>query len=395
MPAESFQGAAATESPSGQAAPADARADHASGFAPAQNKPTDPTEPQPQGARPIGPGSRIAVVANPFSGAKSNRGIVERFSATLRNAGVAVELIWDRPEHSPALGSPEALGNLDAVVVAGGDGSIGGAVSRMAALLDDARSSIPVPPVGLLPLGNENLLARYAGVRGMGPEALAKSLLGSHGGRAIDLGRLTAASMGGAADAGDAPPRRWTCMVSAGLDADVVRRVERWRSVGAEPGRLKRVRRSSYAQHVVAALGRYRYPMTRLIADGRAVEGAHVFVFNLPEYGGGLPFAPGADPGDGWLDFVVLRRPGLGRALGYATSVVLGRHARRGDVEVGRARTVRLEPVDPTQPAPVQVDGDLAGVTPAQIGLEPGRLRLLNLTPPATPTPAPIASAGG
>lgn len=334
----------------------------------------------------LSPGAKIAILANPFSGAKANQDRVKRLAALLRDAGAEPHAIWDPPACSPALATPESIAHLDALLVAGGDGSIGGAVSHLARALGwddpdlspDARPALP--PVAMLPLGNENLLARHCGV-GTRPEQLVAKLFEEAQAPAFDLGRLSCTAMDSAGKLG--APRRFTCVVSAGLDAEVVRRVAHWRSAAAKPGQLKRVRRRSYVRHVLLAAAQYGYPATRVVADGQDLgEAAQVLVFNVPEYGGGLRFAPEADPTDGRFDYVLLRKPGLLPALSYVGSVVLGRHAKRGDVAVGRAGRIELHPADPQHPAPVEVDGDLAGVAPATIEVEAGRLRLLGARQP-------------
>ena len=43
------------------------------------------------------------------------------------------------------------------------------------------------------------------------------------------------------------------------------------------------------------------------------LEGTTVFIFNLPRYALGLPFAPHASQDDGLLDLVVFRKPARSR----------------------------------------------------------------------------------
>jgi diacylglycerol kinase family enzyme len=97
------------------------------------------------------------------------------------------------------------------------------------------------------------------------------------------------------------------------------------------------------------------------IADaGReeTVTGTSVFLFNLPRYALGLPFAPGALGDDGWLDLVVFREAGSFQALHYLWMVVRGIHLTRPGVT---HRKVRRVMVSAAEPVPVQLDGDPGG----------------------------------
>jgi len=160
-------------------------------------------------------------------------------------------------------------------------------------------------------------------------------------------------------------------MLSAGFDAAVVHRVVAWRS--GDTG-LRRVSRLSYAKPIVLSLRTYRYHRVGLETEEVSVEGAHALVFNLPRYGFHLPFAPDARGDDGWLDWVVFQRPGLGPLLAYAWAVLRGKHRFRQDVRYGRARRIRIVS---EETMPIQMDGEAAGFTPVTIEVVPRALNVL------------------
>jgi diacylglycerol kinase family enzyme len=160
-------------------------------------------------------------------------------------------------------------------------------------------------------------------------------------------------------------------MLSVGFDAAVVHRVVAWRTSGDA---VRRVSRLSYAKPIFDVLRSYRYGRVELEADGQCVDGAHAFVFNLPQYGFQLPFAPDARGDDGLLDWVVFERPGFVPMLGYFFSLVRTKHLARSDVHHGRAKRVHIVAA---QPRPVQMDGEAAGTTPVVVEVHEKVLHVL------------------
>jgi diacylglycerol kinase family enzyme len=208
-----------------------------------------------------------------------------------------------------------------------------------------------------LPMGNENLFAKHFGfTRDIKKLASAVEAGRTH---RVDLGRVDPGGHG-------TDGRLFTLMAGVGFDAEVVRRMDRWRSAPARTARgqrrLRRVRRASYLPRIASALWGYRYPMMTVQVDGRELVGAQLFVFNLPAYGGGLGIAPpGCRGDDGLLDWVLFERPGSAPLPGYAWSVWRGGHLDRPDIKHGRAAVLTV-----SSPAgvPVQADGDPAGLAP-------------------------------
>jgi len=286
----------------------------------------------------------VAVVANPYSGAGQNRQLVAKLTDALSARGLASRVLWDPDQRAAVLGDADGSAACRCVVAAGGDGTV-------ADVINDARDI----PVAMLPIGNENLFARQFGFRRI--EALAD---------AVARGRTVEADVGRAGD------RLFTIMVSAGLDADVVHRVQQWRVTS---GQLKRITRLSYARPICSAVLGYRYPLVTLEADGQTFRGAHVMIFNMNQYACRLPFVPDADPDDGLLHFVVFQHPGAIALAGYMLAVVLGRHRALPSVHVGAAKFLKL--TAPT-PVPIQVDGDPSNHTPADIELMPRAIRVID-----------------
>ena len=286
----------------------------------------------------------VVIIANPYSGAKENRAHVEELVAALRAAGLEPRPMWSFDELAQAAGEADFTGRTRCVIAAGGDGTF----NRL------LNCRLPVP-LATFPLGNENLLARQFHYPNEPVAAAA----------AIAAGRTQTV------DVARAGERLFCIVASAGFDADVVHRLERWRS---EAGPLKRVTRLSYVPLMVGAVWNYGYPLFDIEADGRRMRGSLVLVFNVPQYCFGLPLAPDAQGDDGLLDYIVFTKPGRWWLTRYALAVLQRRQATMPGVEIGRAHCIKLTC---EQPVPLEIDGEALGCLPIEIEVMPSALRLI------------------
>ena len=282
----------------------------------------------------------VGIAANAGSGRGSGRRAVEQLARALECRGLEARIAWTPDDRTAMVADSGRLAGCRCLVAAGGDGTV-------AALLNEC----PTVPISVLPAGTENLFARHFRLR-RDPDRLAETI--ARGLVApIDLG-LTGA-------------RRFALMAGIGFDADVVTRHHLTR-VGRS-GVAKPTHRAAYVESVLRSSFEYRFPtMTIAIADpGReeTIEGTSAFLFNLPRYALGLPFAPLAQGDDGWLDLVVFRNAGPFQALHYLWLVARGLHLDRPDVF---HRKVRRVVVTSGEPIPVQLDGDPGGFVPSNQG---------------------------
>jgi len=278
----------------------------------------------------------VAIVGNPFSGSGRNQLAASHLAALLEQQSIPSLTVWDRAQRSQLFRHPRIAHTCKCIVVAGGDGTVA-----------DVMSEQPAVPLAALPLGNENLLAKEFGFTA-GPEQLVAAIVrGEH--RPLDLGVVG--------------ERRFSLMLTVGLDAEVVHRVAAWRHNG---DRTRRIAHRSYVRPGIGALLGYQYPHITLEADGRSVSGALAMVFNLPRYALGLPFMTDACGDDGELDWIVFEKPGLLRSMSYGLSVWRNRHRQHSEVHTGRAASIRISS---DMPAPMQIDGDPCGHTPVNVGV--------------------------
>jgi len=296
-------------------------------------------EPHPEGDR------WVAIQRNPRSGTGQGRHRLLELVRELRRLGLRPRMFKSRDRLHDWVARPEIRRQLVCIVAAGGDGTASDVVNRH-----------PGVRLALLPLGTENLLARFLGVPASG--AGVARLIADEQVRVLDLCQLTCAQ----------GERRFTLMASAGFDADVIQRLHH--------SRRGNISRFSYVQPILESVRRYEYPEIRLWVDdaASAAKGRLVLVCNAPIYALGLAVARNAVEDDGAFDLRLFRRGSAFQMVRYLCNLALGSHERLWDVDSLRGRRVRIES---DVPVPIQVDGDPAGWTPAKIHVLPAALEVV------------------
>ncbi len=289
----------------------------------------------------------VAIMGNPYSGAKDNRARVERLINALHQHDIPTQTVWDLKARAQCLADADWKANCRCLVIAGGDGTVAGVTG----LCHDL-------PVAILPLGNENLLAKELGFT-LGEDRIAQAVaMGKT--RPMDLGLVNG--------------QPFTIMVSCGLDADVVKRVTQWRRT---PDGQRRVKHHSYAKPTFKSIWRYRFPRLSLIADGKQHDGYEVLVFNVNRYATGLNFVPDAKVDDGLLHWLVWKKQGRLNLLRLLLLVKMGRHINHRHVIMGQSRELELVSRGPVA---VQMDGDLLGDTPAKLAIHHRVLQVIDMS---------------
>lgn len=303
---------------------------------------TESAKPLPQTLPPTA--RRVVILANPRAGSSKSHRLVEDLVRALRCHGLMPALCWQLEELTEIAESPQRE-EVRCVVAAGGDGTLLEVVNRAPGL-----------PAALLPLGNENLVAKHFGLERSGSR-LAELIAAGHV-RRIDLGRANG--------------RLFCLLASAGFDAEVVRRVH--------DRRRGHIDRFSYVVPFLQAYQGYRFPAidVEVLETGERLRGALVFVFNLPEYGLRLPIATDAKPDDGCLNLCVCQRPGRASLLRYLAAVAAGRHRVLPDFQTRLVRRIRLSAAGTV---PAQTDGDPAGWLPLAVEVVPQALSLVAAGP--------------
>ena len=265
---------------------------------------------------------RVSLIVNPFA----SRVTEGRVRALEERLDVVETLLTERRGHATELAAA-SLG--DAVFVFGGDG-----------VVNEVLNGLPAgKPLGIVPGGYTNVLARALGVPGDPAQAVRE--------RRISVGRVNG--------------RRFAFSAGIGVDSEAVRELEtRRRSDGRRRGDL------AYASVVARLLVRGYEPRLEIEGLGRA---ALVFVSNdaVFTYAGPRPFrfSPEARFELG-LDLVAPERADVLTALRYAGRLFAGR-GLAGLPGVLHAHDVDSIRVVCDEPLPLEADGeDLGDVTEAR-----------------------------
>lgn len=281
------------------------------------------------------------LLANPKarSGASND---VDAAREILERGGLKVTL--ELPEHIEDLRSHILAhrGDVDCVVLAGGDGTLNAAVSAI--------ERIQVP-FGIIPLGTGNDLARTLGLP-KSASAAAQIVVEDHH-QAIDVGTVNG--------------RPFFNVASMGLSARLADRLDA--SLKRRWGRL------AYALMGLRVLLKAR-PFRAEITDRsgrREVKTLQIAVGNGRHYGGGNVIEETAAVDDARLDLYSLE---LGNILKLALMFRSFRYGRHGLwSEVRTDRGARFE-VRATPPQTINADGDIIARTPARFKVHPAAVRV-------------------
>jgi diacylglycerol kinase (ATP) len=293
---------------------------------------------------------KVVVCVNPRAGARSSLAVTKKLQTVLQNENLEPVVISAADEIGPTVRDLVANQDLRAVVAAGGDGTIAFVANRVP----------PETPLCVLPLGTENLLAKYLRIKNR-PEVIL-TLLQDGFVRRYD-----------AAQAGE---RIFLLMLSCGFDAEVVRRVAERRR-----GNISHL---SYARPIWESVFQFSYPtmkVTLLDEQGEPLPGPDskfdcrwLFALNMPRYAMGLPIAPNATGDDGQLDICAFGNGSFFSTLRYFSAVLRRRQEFLADCRTARCAGIRIES---EQPIPVQTDGDFADYSPLDVRILPRRIRLI------------------
>ena len=293
------------------------------------------------------------IIANPASGSGGflhHHHHLHETLTFLRGHGWRVDLWYTHaPGDGEQLARKAAGQKANLVIAAGGDGTINEIIQGLAG---------SETALGVLPNGTVNVWARELGI----PldAARARDILVNGQTHRIDLGYVNG--------------RYFLLMVGIGLDGEVIQAVER-----------KPLKRLGVLGYALAALwlgpGYSGFPVVVQI-DGLVVKtrALQVFVGNTQLYAGAFKFTWKAKCDDGLLDLCIVRKRNLLGRIVVLWDFLLGREQRRLWVRYDTFTTIKI---DTPKPVAFQIDGEVAGHTPATFSVAPGTLKVV--VPQKTP----------
>ncbi|MDX1931123.1 MAG: diacylglycerol kinase family lipid kinase [Capsulimonadales bacterium] len=238
----------------------------------------------------------------------------------------------------------EAGATHEVVVAMGGDGTVG----------DVARGLLGTnAALGVLPAGTGNDFARNLNLKLELDEAVSTVLSGVV--RHIDVGMIN-----------DTP---FINNAGTGFDAAVMKTMNT--SIRFARGY------SAFLLAILKTLPTYKpFRLNLTTVDGEKIEerAYMVSVLNGRMYGGGMLAAPFAEMDDGNLDLMIIKAVPKIQLLPLIGKVRSGQHMNHKAVRVLKARGFSVKTV-PTQP--LNIDGDVTGLTPADITTLPRALKVL------------------
>jgi YegS/Rv2252/BmrU family lipid kinase len=221
----------------------------------------------------------VAIIINPIAGGArpdAARARAELASAVVQRHGDSVEVfLTERAGHARELARRAVARGVRLVMAWGGDGTINEVVCAL------AFGSVPL---GIVPAGSGNGLARELGISLKPAAAIADALAAEP--RRIDIG--------------DVDGRYFANIAGIGFDAYVAAEFN-------DPGNRRRGL-ANYARITARALLSYVPQEFHIAANGERLDARAVMVTiaNSAQFGNGARIAPGAQVDDGKLDLVVV-----------------------------------------------------------------------------------------
>ena len=285
---------------------------------------------------------RFFILHNPNAGAIAHRHY-HTILALLTDWGASLECVETsrHGEGMKATAEAAASERYDAIVAAGGDGTVHDAAAGLVGSLI---------PLGIIPTGTANVFAREIGLP-HSPEQIASTLLNGKV-RAIPVGQING--------------RPFLFVVGIGFDAEAVREFE---TAGT-----RKLGQAGFVGPVVHALFSHCDRSLHVTTERGESEAEWVIVTRAQRYAGGLLLCREADVTQ--TRFHVLRFGGRGPLVRLRQLSALACGLIRFDpaVDIEVAEWVRVKG---NADAPVQVDGEMLGTLPIEIGVDSQRLQLI------------------
>ena len=256
---------------------------------------------------------RALIIANPIVGInRGKRAVIQRIASGIADSGGNADITYTmKPGVGNKHSSRAALEGYDAVFAAGGDGTIN----------DVASGLVNRPtPLGIIPLGTGNGLARSLGIP-FETENLLETLLACKT-KAIDVGKISS--------------RIFLATAGLGYDASIARdfnlQQKSWRKLHT---------------YFFLAVKQYFLKSSEsltLIIDGKEIK-RKVFALtasNTPQYGGGAIIAPQADPTSGKLIAVLVPKFNVFQAIPAVIKLFSGSLNKLHGIEYFEFETMKI-----------------------------------------------------
>lgn len=293
----------------------------------------------------------LGVLVNPAANRGRGRLVGEAVFELLQRAGIpAINLTSEsalaaQEKSQLAISAQEISG----VIAVGGDGTTQLGVN------------ICVPnqiPLGIVPAGSGNDQARELNIPLGDPQAAVELILASIlNPRRVDVMKVATSHR-----------EFWSFgSISAGFDAICAKTANglKWPKGP-----------NSYVAAMLMELPRFKPIDYSLTVDGehRKISAMLCGVANVKNFGGGMRMSPQSDITDGELEVFILHKVSRPRLLKIFPTVYKGEHTRFPEVEIFKAKSIRIE----NDSYPMTADGEVIGNAPFSAEVHPGGLLVLS-----------------
>ncbi len=277
---------------------------------------------------------RAFIVINPVAGVSRPQDVRATIERVLGKAGWELEYYETTgKEDLPAVVRDAVISKPDLVVAAGGDGTISGVASGLAG------SGVPM---GIIPAGSWNALARNLEIPGSHEEA-ARLWLDEHEIQPLDGMRVG--------------QRMYFLNVGVGVSSRLMAQTPR--------GEKRFLGGLAYIRTLVAELTGLSMRRYRVTVDGKVTKVRAVEVIAVSASLGGVGEMRAHDifhPGDGRVELCAIRAKTFGQGVMVILRFIAGKRGKNAGILYHRAEhsfTVQTQ-----RRLPVQADGEIVGWTP-------------------------------
>lgn len=258
---------------------------------------------------------KTMFIINPISGKGKRRKphkTIEKIHATYSRAGADFEIrLWDRPDRIGELILEAVNGGFDAVVAAGGDGTINEIGHRLVG------TGIAM---GVIPLGSGNGFARHLGYSTRIGKALAQLLTA----QAVEI------------DTGNFGGIPFMNNAGIGIDAEVARRFKASKNRGLR----------NYVRLASRAFFTFKAFEVKLVVDGKREYVWDNLMFiditNGSQWGGGAKIAPLSTMADGYLEAIILEKASIMHVPRLLKLLFLGKLYRHPNIKMVRGKKFEI-----------------------------------------------------
>ena len=291
----------------------------------------------------------IGVLVNPAANRGRGNLVGDQVFALLRQAGIAAVSLTSESAQAAKAKAEALISNQDlaGVVAVGGDGTAQLGVN------------ICVPnqiPLGIVPAGSGNDQARELNIPLSDiPAAVSNIIESLNAPRRVDVMKVKN------------PTREFWSLgsISAGFDALCAKRANglKWPKGP-----------NSYVAAMLLELPSFKPIKYQLEADRvkREISAMLCGVANVKNFGGGMKISPQSDITDGELEVFILHEVSRPKLLKIFPTVYAGEHVKYPEVEIFRAKSVRIS----NDSFPMTCDGELVGEAPFTVDVHPGGLQV-------------------